>query len=271
MNCKLSAYYCNIVLTISALLLQVVGIVLLGIRLGSINMIAVYTFSILFISIRYWENFIETTETDNETSCSFSLRYLKIRLHDSRSKVSFITHLWKIVMTFFTMISIFLVRSNSSNGIFKALFGDGYFVFSGFPKDITIGLTPYNNRSNLSVVIILHITCGFIMYKASKTACRIRCQIIGFYLPIMTSAAISGIFFQQIYVGHLSENFGIPAFDTSHLDMNLFDDNLLYPSSILLYISTFILLAKYNWKHGYIQAKTSRYVQYKMILLFYCK
>ncbi|XP_071142100.1 chitin synthase-like [Mytilus edulis] len=64
----------------------------------------------------------------------------------------------------------------------------------------------------------------------------------------------------QIYVGHLSENFGIHAFDTSHLDMNLFDDNLLYPSSILLYISTFILLAKYNWKHGYIQAKTSRYL-----------
>ncbi|VDI39098.1 Hypothetical predicted protein [Mytilus galloprovincialis] len=150
------------------------------------------------------------------------------------------------------------LRSNSSNGIFIALFGDGYFVFSGFPKDIKIGLTPYNNRSNLTVVLILHITCSFIMYKASKTACRIRCQIIGFYLPIMTSAAISGIFFQQIYVGHLSANFGIPAFDTSHLDMNLFDDNLLYPSSILLYISTFILLAKYNWKHGYTQAKTSR-------------
>lgn len=250
----------NIFMTIFTLLLQLTGIVLLCLQLESVKMTIVYVFSILFIGIRYWENFVEIPKTD-KTINKFSLRHVKINLHNSRTKISFITHIWKIVVTFGTMVLIFSSHSDDSDKIFKALFGgESHFVFSGFQKDISIGKPSYNTGSAIIIVAFVHMICGFILYKAGKTACIIRCQIVGFYLPIMTSAALSGIFFQQLYAGQLSANFGIPEFDISHWDIHSSDDNLLYIASILLYASTFILLAKYNLKHGYRQAKTARYV-----------
>lgn len=252
----------NICMTIFTLLLQLTGIVLICLQLESVKMTIVYVFSILFIGIRYWENFVEIPQTD-KTINKFSLRHVKISLHYSREKISFITHTWKIVVTFGTMVLLFTTHSDDSDNIFKALFGgESHFVFSGFQKDITIGKTSYNTRSSIIIVTFVHMICGFIMYKAGKTACIIRCQIVGFYLPIMTAAALSGIFFQQLYAGQLSANFGIPEFDIFHWDVHVHssDDNLLYIASILLYASTFILLTKYNLKHGYRQAKTARYV-----------
>lgn len=250
----------NIFMTIFTLLLQLTGIVLLCLQLESVKMTIVYVFSILFIGIRYWENFVEIPKTD-KTINKFSLRHVKINLHYSREKIWFITHTWKIVLTFGTMVLIFSSHSNDSDNIFKALFGgERHFVFSGFKKDIIIGKTSYNTGSAIIIVTFVHMICGFIVYKAGKTACIIRCQIVGFYLPIMTAAALSGIFFKQLYAGKLSANFRIPEFDISHWDIHSSDDNLLYIASILLYASTFILLAKYNLKHGYRQAKTARYV-----------
>lgn len=252
----------NICMTIFTLLLQLTGIVLICLQIESVKMTIVYVFSILFIWIRYWENFVEIPQTD-KTIYKFSLRHVKISLHYSREKISFITHTWKIVVTFGTMVLLFTTHSDDSDNIFKALFGgESHFVFSGFQKDITIGKASYNTRSSIIIVTFVHMICGFIMYKAGKTACIIRCQIVGFYLPIMTAAALSDIFFQQLYAGQLSANFGIPEFDIFHWDVHVHssDDNLLYIASILLYASTFILLTKYNLKHGYRQAKTARYV-----------
>lgn len=249
----------NIFMTIFTLLLQLTGIVLLCLQLESVKMTIVYVFSILFIGIRYWENFVEIQKTD-KTINKFSLRHVKIYLHDSREKSSFITHIWKIVVTFGTMVLLFSSHTDDSDNIFKALFGVGHFVFSGFPKDITIGEISHKTGSSMTVVTVTHIMCSFIMYKAGKTACIIRCQIVGFYLPIMIAASLSGIFSQQLYAGQLSANVGIAELDISHWDIHSSDDNLLYIASILLYVSMFILLAKYNLKHGYRQAKTARYV-----------
>lgn len=250
------------VFSMFGLLLQGAGIVVIFIYIymeGAWKFGLLYAVSVLFVSVRYWENFMHM---GNEKSRFFPR--IKFEYQRGRTKVTCIANLWKIILTFIAVIAIFAIRANDSTAGFKSLFDNGSSMLRTVFGERVLGDDLTCQMKVPFIVAIVNILCEYFCYKAAKTSCVIYSQIPCFSFPVFVLPFVSTL----TLVGLMSRP-DILKFDSCDL---LFSEwcltngivelgeqcMLLIIAFVLLYVSIG-LITRHVWKgHGYKHGETAR-------------
>ncbi|CAC5405893.1 CHS1 [Mytilus coruscus] len=253
-------------LPFAGLALQIAGVILITIYINIGSMMAFFVLSVVLVSVKYWENFI-TMGTEK----SILFRKLKRELHIRRTKTSCIVSLWKMLITFLAVITIFTSRGTDSMLAFRALFNKGIASIKTVFGEQNMGFNPICQTDVPFLAALICIICDYLCYKTSKTVCVINCQRFGFSLPM---AAIPPVV--TIVIGGLMNHPDILKLDSCDL---LFSDWCIKDNSrlsekcteliiafVLLYIS-FLIITRHIWKsNGRKNGETARI----LISPFYC-
>ncbi|XP_071150061.1 chitin synthase chs-2-like isoform X2 [Mytilus edulis] len=256
----------SLALPIAGLILQFAGIVSIIIYINIGWMIASFLLSVLFVSIKYWETFI----TMGEDKVPF-LSALKEELHKRRTKTSCIISLWKILITFFSVITIFTCRGTDSMGALRALFNNGISTIYTVFGEQQMGHNPICQTRVPFLAASICVICDYLCYKISKTVCVINCQRFGFSIPmVMLPIAV------PLVIGGLMHHPDILKLESCDLLFSYWciKDNSrlvnecteLLVAFVLLYISV-LFITRHIWKsNGRKNGETSRI----FVSPFYC-
>jgi len=249
----------SVVFPILGLILQIAGIIVIGIYMDSAWLGCLYAISVLCVSVKYWENFLHMGNED-----STLLRRIKFEYQIGRTKVTCIANLWKITLTFIVVITIFAIRTTDSTAGFKSLFDNGSSMLRTVFGERVLGDDLTCQMKVPFIVAIVNILCEYLCYKAAKTSCVIYSQIPCFSLPVYVLPVVTTL----TLVGLMSRP-DILKFDSCDL---LFSEwcltngivelgekcMLLVIAFVLLYISIG-LITRHVWKvHGYKHGETAR-------------
>ena len=249
----------SVVFPILGLILQIAGIIVIGIYMDSAWLGCLYAISVLCVSVKYWENFLHMGNED-----STLLRRIKFEYQIGRTKVTCIANLWKITLTFIVVITIFAIRTTDSTAGFKSLFDNGSSMLRTVFGERVLGDDLTCQMKVPFIVAIVNILCEYLCYKAAKTSCVIYSQIPCFSLPVYVLPVVTTL----TLVGLMSRP-DILKFDSCDL---LFSEwcltngivelgekcMLLVIAFVLLYISVG-LITRHVWKvHGYKHGETAR-------------
>lgn len=248
----------TLIYPLAGLVLQIAGIVLIALHLETPWLIAVFVVGATLSSIKYWENYVTFG-----SKYSILLRGLKRDLQRSRTKVTCLTSLWKMLITFLAVITIYSSIASDSTEGFKSLFNGGVSNITSIFGDNVLGSNGLCNRQSAFVVALVNIVCSYLCYKTSKSVCVIFCQRLGFglpmlVLPIATTGTLIGLMHKPsiLYTDSCDLFFSdwyINAGDTL-VEKNLY----LFIAFILLYLSV-ALITRHVWKsNGYRHGETSR-------------
>ncbi|XP_052072416.1 uncharacterized protein LOC127710528 [Mytilus californianus] len=196
---------------------------------------------------------------------------LKLRYHQSRTKITCLVNLWKIVFTFVAVIAIFASRSGNSNDTFQALFNNGNAMFNTIFGEKEINDSGPCNSYVPFVLTIVNIVCSYVYYKATKTSCVIFCQRFGFCIPLLALPLLSTG--SLIGLLHKPDLLQFESCDILFSDWCVTGENTLVGACKELFIAFFVLygsmliITRHVWKvNGYRMSETARV----FVSHFYC-
>lgn len=148
----------------------------------------------IFISIGYWENYVRRGDKE-----SVGLPLLKRRIGQGKTKITILTSLWKLVLMFGVLPSIFLGPScHNSVDCIKAFYFHGPGSWFTSPVGDTFVANDTNGILGLCtelfpfILAILVLVFEIIVFKVAKAACKIVAHKVGYALPmaLITPASI---------------------------------------------------------------------------------
>ncbi|XP_071149918.1 chitin synthase chs-2-like [Mytilus edulis] len=263
---------CRYFVTVFGVLLQIGGIALLCVymfrkKLNEDNTILVIMFAVsaLFISLKYWENFVKSSADKRNW-----LSHLKWIYQTRRTKMMCIVSFWKTIISFITIIVLYAIQAESALDGVKAIFnlGDtklkhdfgGHFLGT---TDICKTYVPY-------VVAVVNICSGYICAKAAKTACVTGSQILCFSIPLilapfLTPFALQGLVSYPDILDFKDCDMFFSRWNLESME-NISDSWPLVVGGLLLYISL-LFVTSFIWTtNGFILGKTQR----MFIIPMYC-
>ncbi|XP_052079430.1 chitin synthase chs-2-like isoform X2 [Mytilus californianus] len=245
---------------------QIIGIILIGLYIDRGWLSGIFVVAALFTSVKYWENFITMGDED-----AVFLRHLKRELHVGRTKVTCLANIWKITITFLTVITIFTSKSDDPMAAFKSLFNNGNATIFSFFGEETLGDNPICQYNVPLLIAVITIICDYLCYKATKTVCAIYCQRFGFGIPMVILPVATT--FTLVGLMHTPDILKFESCDLLFSDWcvkgngNLIENcTELFVAFFLLYFSI-LLITKHVWKvNGYKHGETARI----FVQPFYC-
>lgn len=238
-------------MSIAGFLCQIIALILLVFYINSGQLSFYLALSTILVSLKYWENFIFLGK-DN------FVRTFKHELHNGRTKVTCISNFVKIIVSFLSVIVIYAIRSDNSMKGIRSLFNIGLSTFGEYE----IGQKENCERQVPFIIGMINIICDYLCYKAAKTACVIKCQVLGFTIPmfILPLATTSSLLLLMYY----PEVLNISSCDIMFSDwcltgaLNVAENfDLLVCAYVVLYVSI-ILITSHVWKNGYRLGQTAR-------------
>lgn len=239
-------------------LLQLAGTAVIALHLETPWLIALFIVGATLTSIKYWENYVSFGSEDSKL-----VRRLKRELQLGRTKVSCLTSLWKIIITFLAVITIFTSRSINSSDGFKSLFNNGMSKIKSLFGDTNLGCNELCNGSAPFLLAVVNITCSYVCYKASKSVCVIFCQRFGFSLPMLllplaTTGTLVGIMHKPSILRLESCDFFFSDWCIRDGNDLVTQNTYIFIAFFLLYISI-ILITRHVWAvNGYRHGETTR-------------
>lgn len=119
----------SVVFPVIGAVLQMTGIGFIAWYIKHDLMVGLFVMASIFVSIKYWENFISIKQNSQNLK---HLKTLKFELQTGRTKVTCLVSVWKIFITFLVVVTVFCVRSNNSMNGFKSLFNHGMSTLYSF-------------------------------------------------------------------------------------------------------------------------------------------
>lgn len=237
---------------------QIIGIILIGLYIERDWLSGIFVVAVLFTSVKYWENFI-TMGDEN----SILLRRLKRELHVGRTKVTCLANIWKIIITFLAVITIFTSKSDDPTAVFKSLFNDGNATIFSIFGEKSMGDNPICQYNVPLLAAAITIICEYLCYKATKTICAINCQRFGYAIPMIILPVATT--FTLVGLMHTPDILKFETCDLLFSDWcvqgngNLVDNcTELFAAFFLLYFSI-LLITRHVWKvNGYKHGETAR-------------
>ncbi|CAC5411928.1 CHS1 [Mytilus coruscus] len=250
------------------LILQLVGMILVGAYIERDRLIGMYVAGSILVSIKYWENFISL-----EGNRFASMREIKRKHQEGRTKISCLTSMWKIFFTVLVVISIFTAAARNANSmdVLKTFFGKGQSDLELTNGNDQVGNNPDYYDYVPFVVAIINIISDYLCYKALKSICVINCQRLGvsvllFVLPVATVFTLSGLMYKpETLKFELCDVFFSKwcIKDLSGLEDKFY---MIIGAFIMFYLSL-ILICKHVMKvNGYRHGETARIC----VSPFYC-
>ncbi|XP_071150256.1 chitin synthase chs-2-like [Mytilus edulis] len=250
------------------LIFQLVGIILVGTYIEQNRLIGMYVVGSILVSIKYWENFISL-----EGNRFASMREIKRKHQEGRTKISCLTSMWKICLTFLAVISIFTAAAKNANSmdVLKTMFGNGQSDLELTNRTIQIGNNQYCYDYVPYVVALINIIADYLCYKAVKSICVINCQRLGvmfllFVLPVATVFALIGLMFNPELLKFTSCDVFFSNWCIQTLD-GLEDKFYMMIGAFIMFYLSLILICKHVLNvNGYRHGETSRI----FVSPFYC-
>ncbi|XP_063411466.1 chitin synthase chs-2-like [Mytilus trossulus] len=245
---------------------QIIGIILIGLYIRRGWLSGIFVVAALFTSVKYWENFITMGDEDSNL-----LRRLKRELHVGRTKVTCLANIWKIIITFLVVITIFTSKSDDPTAVFKSLFNDGSATIFSILGEQNMGDNPICQYNVPLLAAAITIICEYLCYKATKTVCAINCQRFGYAIPMIILPVATT--FTLVGLMHTPDILKFESCDLLFSDWcvqgngNLVDNcTELFAAFFLLYFSI-LLITRHVWKvDGYKHGETARI----FVQPFYC-
>ncbi|CAC5411927.1 CHS1 [Mytilus coruscus] len=252
------------------LIFQLLGIILVGVYINVENdwLIVMYVLGSIFVSIKHWENFISL-----EGNRFASMREIKRKHQEGRTRISCLTSMWKIFLTFLAVIIIFTAaaRNENSMDVLKTIFGKGQSDLELTNGKVQIGNNPYCYDYVPCVVAIINIIADYLCYKAIKSICVINCQRLGvmvllFVLPVGTVFALAGFMYNPGLMKFESCDVFFSNWCIKTLD-GLEDKFYMIIGAFIMFYLSLILICNHVLKvNGYRHGETARI----FVSPFYC-
>ncbi|XP_063417559.1 chitin synthase chs-2-like [Mytilus trossulus] len=220
-------------------------------------LVIIFAVSALFISLKYWENFVKSSADKSNW-----LSHLKWIYQTRRTKMMCIVSFWKTIISFITIIVLYAIQAESALDGVKAIFnlGDtklkhdfgGHFLGT---TDICKTYVPY-------VVAVVNICSGYICTKAAKTACVTGSEILCFSIPLilapfLTPFALQGLVSYPDILDFKDCDMFLSRWNLESME-NISDSWPLVVGGLLLYISL-LFVTSFIWTtNGFILGKTQR-------------
>ena len=249
----------SVVFPILGLILQLAGIIMIGIYMDSIWFFCLYAVSVLCVSAKYWENFIHM---GNENSRF--LKRIKLEYQRGRTKVTCIANLWKITLTFIAVIVIFAIRTTDSTAGLKSLFDNGSSMLSTVFGERVLGDDFICHMNIPFIVAIVNILCEYLCYKAAKTSCVIYSQKLCFsfpvcVLPVVTPIALIALMSRPDILRFDSCDLLFSEWCLTIVIVELGEKCMWLIIAFVLLCLSIGLITRHVWKcHGYKHGETAR-------------
>jgi hypothetical protein len=242
------------------LILQIIGIILIGIYINIDWLRGLFILAVLLVSTKHWDNFITISREQDKT---VSPRHLKLIYQKRKTRITCISNLWKIIITFLSVIVIFTSRTTDSLTGFKALFNSGKSTLNAVFGEREIGDSMTCQGGIPFKIAAINIVCDYVCYKAAKTACAIFTQRLGLFismllLPVVTTFTLVGLMINPDILKFDSCDLLFTEWCLKSIDGIGTDYIELIVSFVVLYLSI-PLITRHVWRvNGYRQGETSR-------------
>ena len=164
---------------------QIVVVVLWTLRVQSkmddLVLTILLPLSLVFISISWWQNFVQT-----ETI----LGKISKRIRDQHVRIELLTSLWKTIVTLTVPAVLFAVGGEdcARTFFFKGSLGTNCSVFGNI--NLTDSRPPPGTACHVDfplIVAAVNILCSALCYNIARACCKVRAQIPCFSLPLVLS------------------------------------------------------------------------------------
>lgn len=163
-------------------LLQITGMILIAIYINIGWLKVLFVLAVLLVSMKHWDNFITIAREKDDT---LSPRQIKLIYQKGKTRITCLANLWKIIITFLSVIAIFTSRTTDSMSGFKSLFNSGKSTLNAVFGEREIGDSMTCQYGIPFKVAAINIVCDYVCYKAAKTACAIFTQRLCLFIPML--------------------------------------------------------------------------------------
>jgi len=242
------------------LILQITGIILIGIYIKIGWLIGLFVLAVLLVSTKHWDNFITIARELDDT---LSPRQIKLIYQKGKTRITCLANLWKIIITFLSVIAIFTSRTTDSLSGFESLFNSGKSTLNAVFGEREIGDSMTCQDGIPFKIAAINIISDYVCYKAAKTACAIFTQRLVLFIPMLLLPVVTTFTLVSLMV-----NPDILKFDACDL---LFTEWCLksidgigtyYIELIVSFVCLYLsipLITRHVWRvDGYRQGETSR-------------
>lgn len=184
----------------------------------SVTLMVLVPLSLIFMSVSWWENFVNYPKPDSDTPSFLRkrpmiLEQLKENMDTHREKVGIIVNLWKIIIMIILMpCFVYVVFCKSHDNCIKVFFFQHVPAELRYVSNANVTNTRNFGKNCISylpfIVSIVNILSNLICFKLAKAACKILAQRLCFALPVILSTpAVVGIIL-GIYSRSINITFG---------------------------------------------------------------
>lgn len=171
---------------IGGILMQVVGIAIICYYIFNSDLIgydsslvAIFIISAILVSLKYWETFVVGKRE------SRWLPHIKWIYKTRRTRIMFAVNVWKLVITFISVIVINSIKAEKFIDGMQSIFNIGTAKLKAIYGGHDLGINDTCQGYVPFVIAIINIPITFVCSKAAKAACVIGFQRLCFSLPII--------------------------------------------------------------------------------------
>jgi len=176
----------RILAAIGGILMQVFGIAMICYYIFSSDLIgydsslaAIFIVSAILVSLKYWETFVVGKKK------SRWLPHIKWIYKTRRTRIMFVVNIWKLIITFVSVIVIYSIKAEKSTDGVQSIFNIGTAKLKAIYGGHYLGINDTCQSYVPFVIAIINISITFVCSKAAKAACVIGFQKLCFSLPLI--------------------------------------------------------------------------------------